>query len=65
MTGTTIAQAVRDAISEKLAALEKEKPPVRLSDTLNAIVDDFQTLPILDHRTAEEILGYDEHGLPS
>lgn len=65
MTGTTISQAVREAISEKLARLEKAKQPAHLSASLNAIVDNFQQLPILDNRTTEEILGYDEHGLPS
>ncbi len=65
MTGTTIAQAVHDAIREKLAALEKVKPSAHLSATLNALVDDFQQLPVLDDRTTEEILGYDENGLPS
>jgi hypothetical protein len=29
-----------------------------------AIVRHFDSLPVLDHRSADEILGYDEIGLP-
>ena len=36
----------------------------RLTETLR-IAAEFQTLPVLDDRTPDEILGYDEHGLPT
>jgi hypothetical protein len=29
-----------------------------------AITDRFAELPVYDARTPEEIIGYDEHGLP-
>jgi len=32
---------------------------------IHAIQASLASLPVLDHRTAEEILGYDEHGLPT
>jgi hypothetical protein len=32
---------------------------------LNAVSNAGRLLPRLDNRTDEEILGYDEHGLPS
>jgi len=28
------------------------------------LAEDFRRLPVLDPRSADEILGYDEHGLP-
>jgi antitoxin VapB len=37
---------------------------MRLADELNEIAQACSALPVLDPRTAEEILGYDEHGLP-
>ena len=32
---------------------------------LGDIVERLKQLPVLDYRDAEEIVGYDEHGLPS
>ena len=37
----------------------------RLVDEINAIADHCSSLPVLDDRSPEEILGYDEIGLPS
>ena len=40
----------------------------RLADNmiekLKRIVDEFNQLPVLDDRSPDEILGYDEHGAP-
>jgi hypothetical protein len=36
-----------------------------LADELRVIADRCATLPVLDARTADEILDYDEHGFPS
>ncbi len=32
---------------------------------IDATIARFNALPVLDDRTDEEILGYDEHGLPT
>ena len=32
---------------------------------INAIVEHCASLPVLDDRSPEEILGYDENGLPT
>lgn len=32
---------------------------------LRAIQSSYASLPVLDNRDADEILGYDEHGLPA
>jgi hypothetical protein len=34
-------------------------------EALMAIAEEFRKLPILDNRTTDEILGYDEFGLPT
>jgi hypothetical protein len=38
-------------------------PSVRA--TIDAIADHCPSLPVIDDRSPDEILGYDEHGLPS
>jgi plasmid stability protein len=43
---------------------EDEETQRRLA-ALKVIMARAATLPILDHRTADEILGYDDAGLPS
>jgi antitoxin VapB len=43
---------------------KRENKEALLAD-IRAIVDHFASLPVLDTRSADEILGYDENGLPS
>ena len=42
-----------------------KKPERSLADEILEIGKRCAALPDLDTRTAEEILGYDQHGLPS
>lgn len=44
----------------KIRNTETEKP----ADELDEIALHCSRLPVLDPRTPDEILGYDEHGLP-
>lgn len=63
-TGESLTQAVTTAIRERL---ERQRATGRrpLSERLRLLVDEFQALPVLDDRTPDEILGYDENGLPT
>ena len=65
-TGESITVAVTVAMRERLAREERkrENTEALLAD-IRAIVDHFASLPVLDTRSADEILGYDENGLPS
>jgi antitoxin VapB len=63
-TGETITQAVEVAVSERLERLRAGRPPRRLADELDRIALRCASLPLLDTRSDNEILGYDEHGLP-
>lgn len=66
LTGESITQAVRVALRERLARERlKRGKPADVEKELEEISRRFRALPILDTRTAEEILGYDENGLPS
>ena len=62
-TGETITQAVTTALRERLQR-ESARHPVRLEDEIKAISRRAAALPRRTGRTAEEIIGYDERGLP-
>ncbi len=67
LTGQPITEAVRDAVRDKLATTKarrsaSDRSRRRLMDELAARGG---ALPVLDDRTPEEIIGYDEHGLLS
>jgi len=64
-TGEGITHAVRVAVEERLARIDHDQRGRDLTGELIAIGDHCAALPDLDRRTAEEILGYDEHGLPT
>ncbi len=64
-TGETLTQAVINALRERL---EREQ---RKDQAVESVVEDVMeigrhcaALPLLDERPADEILGYDENGLP-
>ena len=63
-TGETITVAARRAIEERLARVLARKTAAPESDELRALIARGRARPILDNRPAEEILGYDENGLP-
>ena len=64
LTGETKTQAVMQALRDRLARLRRERTNRRLADELDEIARHCSRLPIQDSRTADEILGYDERGLP-
>lgn len=53
-------QVLRDG----LARVRRKRSKRRLADELEEIAKYCAGLPVLDTRSANEILGYDEHGLP-
>lgn len=65
-TGESITVAVTLALSERLVREEhkREDKRARLAE-LRAIIDHCSSLPILDNRSEDEIMGWDENGLPS
>lgn len=65
LTGETLTQTVRNALRERLDRERlKRSLPVTIDD-LQDMFADFDALPVLDDRTADEIIGYDENGLPT
>jgi antitoxin VapB len=64
LTGETKTEAVARALRERLARLRSERRRTRLADELDAIAKHCASLPVLDDRSADEIIGYDENGVP-
>jgi antitoxin VapB len=64
LTGETKTEAVTQALRDRLGRLRRERSRRRLADELDEIALHCARLPVRDSRTPDEILGYDEHGLP-
>jgi antitoxin VapB len=64
LTGETKTEAVTRALRDRLARIRRERSNRRLADELDEIARHCAKLPLRDARPADEILGYDEHGLP-
>lgn len=63
-TGETLTAAIEQALRERWERLQrKPKEPV-LVEHLLEIANRVAALPVLDNRSDDEILGYDENGLP-
>lgn len=64
LTGETKTEAVTRAIRDRLGRLRRQRARRRLADELDEIALHCARLAVRDARTPDEILGYDEHGLP-
>ena len=65
MTGETKTEAVTKALKERLEKLKRRRSRRRLADELDEIARHCASLLVLDKRSDEEIIGYDEKGMPS
>jgi antitoxin VapB len=65
-TGETITVAVMVAVRERLAREERKRQDTAgLLEDIRAIGRHCASLPVLDTRSDDEIMGWDENGLPS
>jgi len=62
-TGESLTTAVVQSLRERLARVRRMRGP-RLSEELLKIGRRCARLAVKDKRSADEIIGYDEHGLP-
>jgi antitoxin VapB len=62
-TGETLTAAIVQALRERLQRVRRPRGP-KLADELLTIGRRCASLPLHDTRRAEDILGYDQHGLP-
>ena len=63
-TGESLTEATRRALEERLRRIGDNARKAALLDDLAACRRRWRDLPVLDRRGADEILGYDENGLP-
>lgn len=64
LTGETKTEAVTQALRERIERVRRGKTRRRLADELDEIAVHCSALPVRDTRSDDEIMGYDEHGLP-
>lgn len=63
-TGETMTEAVTVAVRERLESLRRKHRRAEVVRSVRDLQGFVRDLPDLDRRSAEEILGYDEFGLP-
>lgn len=63
-TGESLTAAIRRALEERLDR-ERNRSRRGIGAEVRRIQERLARLPVLDQRSAEEMLGYDDHGLPS
>jgi antitoxin VapB len=65
LTGETLTQAVITSLRERLAREERKEQAIEhLVAEVMEISHHYSALPVLDPRSPDELIGYDEHGLP-
>lgn len=69
-SGKPLPQVVREAIEAKaksaglMSTAAGHQSKAELLARMTAITDHFAALPVLDARSADEIIGYDKDGVP-
>lgn len=63
-TGESITSATRRALEERLRRVSTDRRSTVLLEDMEAIRLRWAAMPERDTRSADEIIGYDEHGLP-
>lgn len=63
-TGETITEVIKKALQDRLQRVRGRRHARRLPEEVADILQRMDALPTLDHRTEDEILGYDESGMP-
>lgn len=65
LTGETKTQAVTRALRDRLVKIRRRRAGRDVCTELDEIARHCASLPIVDNREPDDILGYDEHGLPT
>ncbi len=63
-TGESLTGAIQKALEERLQRLKQQRKSQAMLSQLDDILRRVDQLPVIDSRSADEIVGYDEHGLP-
>jgi antitoxin VapB len=63
-TGESLTGAIQKALEERLERLKNNRRSQVIATQLDDILRRVDEMPDLDSRTPDEIIGYDENGLP-
>jgi len=63
-TGESITEAIQKSLEERLARLKSQRRTRALAGQIDELLRRVDALPTLDQRSPDQILGYDENGLP-
>jgi antitoxin VapB len=64
LTGESMTEAVRIAVQERIKRQQAGRGGQPLRERLREIAHHCASLPVIRSRSEDEILGYDERGLP-
>lgn len=64
VTGESMTEAICNALKQRLEKETGRKQPNTLSDEVRRIRNRIARLPKKDHRSNEELIGYDKRGIP-
>jgi antitoxin VapB len=63
-TGESLTEAIQKALQERLERLKVGRSNRILASQIEDLLRRVDALPVLDSRPEDEILDYDEHGMP-
>lgn len=63
-TGESLTEAIQKALQERWERLKARRRSQVLAGQIEEMLRRVDALPNLDSRPEDEILGYDEHGMP-
>ncbi len=63
-TGESITEAIRRVLEERLARESERVSYERMRSDVRRVQERLAGLPVLDPRSPDDLIGYDEHGLP-
>jgi antitoxin VapB len=64
-TGESLTGAIQKALEERLERINNNRRSQALAAQIDDILQRVDAMPDLDARSPDEIIGYDEDGLPS
>ena len=63
-TGESVTEAIRNALKDRLLRIRGRRAVRSLLEGVQDILERVDAVPTLDQRTEDQILDYDEEGLP-
>ena len=65
LTHESLTEAIHGALADRLERVKRERSGRPLALEIEEIVERYSRLPLISNLTEDEILGYDEFGIPT